>query len=515
MPSLRSHRSPLKISIARPSREIDPEDETPSVRKKLANSLRAFHNFLVRKHRVKPLEDTSLFSVHGLGSPVDANLVTLEEYHRILDWLDCNWPHTLDPGLQPLARMMVILGFRCGLRRSEALGIKCAAVRGLGEKPELLIQPSSGNRLKSTSAKRRLPIFLLMSEQECDQFLELAQRGTYRPDKRSHALLTIAGSYGIEVSSRRLLPVIHKAMRAVTNDPSLRFHHLRHSFATWTLMRLMIGESGNIPEHFGHLRETQPWLEESRAFCTQMYDLLPETTRMHAYLVAQMMGHSHPTITLQYYVHGMDWLLDTYLRSAPALQPNTRTIALASGLPVRTGYRIAEQGPVVLAARVISQRWSELATTTPVVAEEISLWPWKAWDLLYRHLCLRQDLHRIANDYGFSRDQAIGIRRRATYLKGMRARIGHKLAPMSWQHGMLLSGLNRGRNRKPELLARTGHFLRRTSKWLQHSHRSWPVFWKTNRISFRSCATMSTISGSSRINFSFEILTSRAKRSHI
>jgi hypothetical protein len=42
------------------------------------------------------------------------------------------------------------------LRRSEALGIKCSSVRGFGPKPELLIQPSSGHLLKSTSAKRRL-----------------------------------------------------------------------------------------------------------------------------------------------------------------------------------------------------------------------------------------------------------------------------------------------------------------------------------------------------------------------
>jgi integrase len=416
---------------------IDPEDETPSVRKKLAHSLRAFHNFLVRKHRVKPLEDTSLLSVHRLGSPVDANLITMEEYHKILEWLDRNWPPTLDPDLQPLARMMVILGFRCGLRRSEALGIKCAAVRGFGPKPELLIQPSSGHLLKSTSAKRRLPLFLLMSEQECQQFLDLAERGNYRPDKRSLALLTIAGSYGLEVSSRRLLPIIHKAMRAVTNDPSLRFHHLRHSFATWTLMRLMIGESGDIPKHFRHLRKTQSWLEESRDFCTQMYDVLPATTRMHAYLMAQMMGHSHPTVTLQYYVHGMDWLLDTCLRSTPDFQPSTRTVALASGLPVRTAYNLAQQGAAAIPVRILTRKWPEMATATPVAAQQILFWPWRAWDLLYRHLSRKDGLPRIAGDYGFSLDQAIGFLQRAKYLRQMHARVRRKPGSKGWQHGMM------------------------------------------------------------------------------
>jgi integrase len=412
---------------------IDPADETPSVRKKLVGSLRAFHNFLVRKHGVKPLEDTSLFSVHGLGSPVDANLVTLEEYHKILDWLDRNWPPTLDPGLQPLARMMVVLGFRCGLRRSEALGIKCSAVREFGSKPELLIQPSSGHRLKSTSAKRRLPISLLMSGPELDQFLDMTKRR--RP--QGGPLLTIAGSYGLAVSSRRLLPIIHKAMRTVTKDPSLRFHHLRHSFATWTLMRLMIGESGNIPEHFADGSETHSWLKKSRDFCTEIYDVLPATTRMHAYLVAQMMGHSHPSITLQYYVHGMDWLLDTYLRSAPALQPNTRTVVLASGLRERTAFRRAAQGTAVLPAQVLRQRWPELATVTRVASEELAFWPWKAWDILFRHIGLSESLPPLARDYGLLLDQAIGYCHRATHLYQMRARLRRKRGPRGWQHVML------------------------------------------------------------------------------
>jgi integrase len=444
--------------------EIDPEDETSSVRKRLAHVLRAFHDFLVRKHRVKPLEDSSLLSVHRLGTPVDANLITVEEYHKILDWLDRNWPPTLDPGLRPLARMMVILGFRCGLRRSEALGISCHAVCGLGPKPELLIQPSFGHRLKSDNSKRRLPLFL-MPEQERRHFLRLVTQGKSEQYISTPALLTIAGSYGLEVSPRRLLPIIHQAMRAVTKDPSLRFHHLRHSFATWTLMRLMIGESGICPKHFEHLPETQSWLAQSREFCTQIYDVLPSTTRMHAYLVAQMMGHSHPSVTLRYYVHGMDWLLDSYLRAIPEFQPNSRTVVLASGLAERTAYNITKRGVAIgpakrtvndcatikgtaaIPARLLKVNWPEMSTATSPDPEKSSLWPWRAWDLLYRRLCLGDELSQIAGDYGFSPDQAIGFLQRSTYLCQMHARVGRKGERRGWQHGMVLGspgGVGRG-----------------------------------------------------------------------
>jgi integrase len=411
--------------------EIDPEDETPSVRKRLVDSLRAFHAFLVRKHRVKPLEDTSIFSVGRSGSPVDANLITIEEYHKILDWLQRKWPSTVDPQLRPLARMMVILGFRCGLRQSEVLGISQSAVsEDYGAKPELLIQPSFANRLKSPNAKRRLPLFLLMSKQECQQFLEFARRADVRSNRHRRVF---------DVSAPRLLRIIHDAMRSVTGDRSLRFHHLRHSFATWTLMRLMVGEAGNIPECLAHLPTTQAWLEESRTFCTQMYDVLPSTTRRHAYLVAQMMGHSHPTVTLQYYVHGMDWILDSCLRGIPDFQPNIRTVALASGLPERTAYNLAQQSSAAIPVRMLTRKWTEMATVTPVVAEEAPSWPWRARAILYRHLCLKDGLHTVADDCGFTPDQATGILQRATYLSHMPARVRHKRRSGGWQHGMISS----------------------------------------------------------------------------
>ena len=447
--------------------ELDPEIETPSLRKRLAQSFRAFHDFLVRKHKVKPLLDSSLLSVHGIGTPVDANLITVEEYHKILDWLDRNWPHTVHPGLRSLARMMVILGFRCGLRRTEALGISCHAVCGLGPKPELLIQPSFRHRLKSDSSKRRLPLFLI-PEQERRLFFHLVTQGKSEQNKEyisTPALLTIAGSHGQEISARRLIPIIHQAMRAVTNDPSLKFHHLRHSFATWTLMRLMIGESGICPKQFEHLPKTQAWLAQSGKFCAQIYDVLPSTTRMHAYLVAQMMGHGHPSVTLRYYVHGMDWLLDSYLRAIPEFQPNSRTVALASGLAVRTAYNITKQGATIgrtandsaplkgtaaIPARLLKQNWPEISTASSPVPPKILLWPWRAWDLLYRRLCLGDELSRIAGDYGFSPDQAIGFLQRSTYLCQMHVRVGRKGERRGWQHGMVLRPLE-GKGRKTRI----------------------------------------------------------------
>ncbi len=415
------------------------EHDTASVRKRVVNSLRAFHNFLILKYWIKPVEDKSLLSLGQVGTAVDANLITLEEYYKILEWLNRNWPHTADHRLLPLVRTMVILGFRCGLRRSEALRIGSSLAYGHECQLEILVRPSARNVLKTTSSKRRIPAFLLMPEAELMELKDMVE--------------ALSGTFGYIAgySEQTLIPIIHKAIRAVTNDSSLKFHHLRHSFATWTLVRLMIGESASIPPQLRHLPMTHAWLEESPAFFRQIYDVLPHTTRMHAYLVAQMMGHSHPSITLQYYIHGMDWLLDMHVGATAGEQYSIRTLALASGLAERTAYNLAEKDRASVPLRVLSDRWPAIAVASPSSLDAIQSWPFRAWGLLHHYHLQRGPIAIIAPGHGFSADQSIGCLQRAEYLYNMRT----LLAKSRWdrkgmQHGMMRTLIS---NRKGEMIA--------------------------------------------------------------
>jgi len=297
-------------------------------------------------------------------------------------------------GVSSAARMMVILGFRCGLRRNEALAINWFSVCSGGPKPELLIQPYLGHPLKSSSAKRRLPLSLLMNGDELKEILALALKRQNASSGSIKADQMFAG-----VTARRLLPIIHKAMRAVTKDPSIKYHHLRHSFATWTFMRFMIGESGRIPEQLQHLAKTRDWLAGSVDFCKQTHDVvckvatvdgrpavkpLPSTTRLNAYLLAQMMGHSSPSMTFRHYIHGVDWLLDSCLRADPECQPKRSILAVAGGMAERSAYS-PKLDTTTIPARLLTKKWPELAVVVPAVIDQSPLWPWRSWDLLYRH----------------------------------------------------------------------------------------------------------------------------------
>jgi len=99
-------------------------------------------------------------------------------------------------------------------------------------------------------------------------------------------------------------------MRAETGDQQLRFHHLRHSFATWTTLRLFLSDLESIPEFFSDQPKTQEWLNQSKQFRSQLY-LSTDITRKHIYAVASLLGHAGPEMTLEHYVHCMD--LVTYI----------------------------------------------------------------------------------------------------------------------------------------------------------------------------------------------------------
>jgi len=98
---------------------------------------------------------------------------------------------------------------------------------------------------------------------------------------------------------------IHRVLKAVTQDETLRFHHLRHSFATWTVMRLMLSDLDHIPELFPHQVKTQKWLEQSKAFRKGLY-LNDSMTRKHIYAVSSLLGHSGPDMSLEHYIHCLD-----------------------------------------------------------------------------------------------------------------------------------------------------------------------------------------------------------------
>lgn len=304
-----------------------------AIRRRVARSLKSFHVFLVERHGVPDLEESTLFSVYGQSKgSVDANLIGIDTFFRALQWLH----HTAkerhgDEVAQALCRIAG-LGFFAGLRRSEAVGLKITDIEGTHH-VDLLVRPNARRKLKTHSAQRVIPLSTLMPPEEFRRLLEW--RDLYRKNSSSSDdLFYLASLDRTPTDTDPLMELVTEALQRATHDPGFRFHHLRHSFANWQLMKFWHAEQETntdpLPEWFLYTEhEKSRWSiaeKERKAILGGS-----PTNRRSLMQVSRLLGHSTVDITLTHYIHLLDLLMGRTLRR---MTPRLGTRALA----VLTGY---------------------------------------------------------------------------------------------------------------------------------------------------------------------------------
>lgn len=284
-------------------------EKTPSAitRKNKADLLRRFH-----AHAVAVLGLPSIrlsYADDGFFSEPDANLFLESEYQRLFNYLQKHKAQSPEAHAQLI---MLILGFRCGLRISEVRHIRMEELQyrsiGMVEQPgsdnyknfgsmacTLLIRGDSYNRLKSISSRRNLPLNLLVDDAERIELILYHQQQL----KKLSSSSSLKGRYLFSDHAESLVPMdlsvwqaqLHELMRQITGDNSLRFHHLRHSFATHALQTVSRADQP--------LTLTDHWKGNLRT----------EATRKNLFQITSFLGHSSPAVTLQNYTHNLDLLL--------------------------------------------------------------------------------------------------------------------------------------------------------------------------------------------------------------
>ncbi len=116
-----------------------------------------------------------------------------------------------------------------------------------------------------------------------------------------------------------IICMVNEALRAVTGNDRVRYYNLRHSFACWTITRLLISDLPYIPDLFPHLPMTSIWLQHSKDFRLSLYGN-DRVSNDHAWALSTLLGHSRPTVSLANYCHTLDILLPEFLRISPVLQ---------------------------------------------------------------------------------------------------------------------------------------------------------------------------------------------------
>lgn len=281
--------------------------------------LTQFHRFLMRAYGAPVIDMGGMVASKGppvLG--VDANLLSPHMFRSLLYSLGWSLPQR--SRLQTMRCLVVLLGYRCGLRRREALTVRLGDIMGIVT-PELVIRTSYLNRLKTTDSARRLPLHLLLEPDELKALfywreLRIAEESSGRVLEKP-----LFGAPGCRetVSDSLIFDEIHVMLRYIADDPKLRFHHLRHSFANRLLLILLTQESttAKLP---GQLQQFSEFHLPHRELICGLFGNMDQG-RQFLYGISTLLGHADPTMTLQAYVHLLDLLL-WQATSTPDVEPS-------------------------------------------------------------------------------------------------------------------------------------------------------------------------------------------------
>ena len=271
-----------------------------------------FHQFLVIRHKF-PQIDFSEIAEHSLSgeATVSANLISFQEYERILMALAPDYKKA--SRRRKMQYLMVVIGFRCGLRRTELLKLRLIDTHFLAE-PTLLVRANRYAGLKSTRAKRLIPLSHLLSTEELQIFKDWRiQR--FREDSftvQRNSLLFCDNGQNSQLLPDAIFSPINQAMHQVAGDYTLQFRHLRHSFATWLFLRLQGNFSPEMRDHYEFLKHAAFNPEDCQILRKNLIGV-GLTKKKSLYVVAQLCGHATPETTLLHYIHLCDFLLGVEL----------------------------------------------------------------------------------------------------------------------------------------------------------------------------------------------------------
>jgi integrase len=210
--------------------EMAPE----SRRHELAGRLREFHWFMESAYAVEPLSWSEILKIANINIEdhfADANMVSEDEYLAIINGI--NNTADLDRHTRIQYISLVMLGYRFGLRFGEALRLQRLDVLIEGSQIELNIRNSMFGETKTDSGIRVSVLLEELTELESHSFNDLLQYTDHklRFDKQIGLFTSVNNSREL-ISRNKTSLQIGFFIKYITGDSSLRFHHLRHSWAS-------------------------------------------------------------------------------------------------------------------------------------------------------------------------------------------------------------------------------------------------------------------------------------------
>lgn len=327
--------------------------------------LKALGNFIAYLNRGKQASEELTTKLPAAGMiRVDATMITVDEFRQALDWFDGPNVNQSQVHLRKVARVALILAFRCGLRRAEIAYLRtCDFDRLLpGEDLEtadlrLRVRPWLLRKLKTANALRDLPLRVLVPLDELQEVLTWVE--AVRSQGGPGAL--VFHMIGAKKKSDYAKPmgfdsVVDALTDAFTKKvkgrppvvPDWHMHQCRHAFANITLLRLWPELHGFASQVFRHHPQTLAWIVGQEA--------TPERFRLDLFrigirgsdlaAIALLMGHGASATSCEHYIHVFDWYVPSEVGqlNVSRLQ-NDQTAAGSLAALFRQSPAAAAEGP--------------------------------------------------------------------------------------------------------------------------------------------------------------------------
>ncbi len=325
--------------------EIIDSVDTPNLRVSIAKNLREFQEYLEDEFGVERIENDAPWTGFSKnGSAVDAKIILPEEYHTAMNYYLRQVGKTNNPVEKKLlkAKMLLLaLGYRAGMRRKEGIGLRIKDIMHEG-KLEILVRPHDERKLKSLSGNRRIPISVLFSKKEQEILISwLAEREQQQAESDDY-LFYIPELKTPFINESLIFNHIHWLLQIITGDPKARYHHLRHSFASWRFWKWMIPRYLNYQKHYEGME-----VYDNEQINTERRTVLGiqkgnEESQKVAYALAMSIGHSGPSMTLNHYVHSEHWMREIeFRRLSPIL--SSKTLANLANISARQVQKMAKE----------------------------------------------------------------------------------------------------------------------------------------------------------------------------
>jgi len=331
---------------------------------KLSKALREFHHYLARDNKRLHLKDTrELLGDEAVLSPVEARIITYDEFESAKDVLKKK-VHRYPKNKVQAALLLFIFTFRLGLRRSEAAMLLLADFH-LDGNPMLLIRPHVQRRLKSNNSKRSIPMRYFLSVQEM-RFVRAYVASRLSQESRKPFSQYV---FGNPDEDNALMPIetlvdwIHESIREVTGDKTVHLHHLRHSFGSWTYLKLRATDHPILIDAFSSLPKTHMELRKGRRLRIQLLGTAIHPQRGYGFAVARLLGHGGPHVSMEHYIHVSDLIVWADTVRDFQLNVDKKAVAALSPLSQTQTYEHIASRPIRLleaARRIFPTRYSEL-----------------------------------------------------------------------------------------------------------------------------------------------------------